>query len=696
MHAHRSRLAGIVLLALGCRTPPHTTTPAQPTTHTTPRPEPDAPAVTTQPVQPGSPFAAPAWLDAVAPRADTLVEPGFVLEHATYHYRVTRGDETLFTLDSLGVGHGAILAAVPVGDAVLVWVYQNPDFAALLWTPTGTQRLVTSSSGAFAVIGDTMLYARGPTVLERSLSTGAQRVRQRFPGASAVRSVGPVGRDVLALVELADPKRSRQDLYLVGRDAPLLKDVYLHAQLADRWYVHTNKLGNQSVGEGGSFGPPGETTPQTGCRSQLCIRVTRASAVIEVDANARARRLTPWFADPEQLTNDPQPPSRTHRLTTIRSHDGTTLRLREAPDLPWRTANDSATIVAPATPDAIEVAVVGERMVLLESTQLRVLGPGTSQKLQGLPATRGHLIADGEHVALVSDGSERVSISLAEPAPTHPPTHRFGPHTLAVIDRQHLALDGRDLPLRLPDNMRGDHSPLIDGAFAVPGAATALLAVGRQSHHGGHYVHDRVLALNLVDGSVLRVGPEGAWPLGEPTRQRFGTWRHLYTDASGRWLLMRSVNTIVLAPLDGGPATPVGTWSEGDSAPSSSADHERFAAIHRGRITLGDYTGPMKTLATPKLHEARITWAPSGHAFVVISHNGTHAVRDDGSVHTLACKGPSDDILEVLPDARAALLRRAGTLWVAAEDACRPVGAGPETVVVPRGQRLLERPSTPP
>ncbi len=555
---------------------------------------------------------------------------------------------------------------------------------------------MTSSSAAFAAIGDTMLYARGATLLERSLSTGAERVRQRFQGASAVRTVGPVGRDVLALVEVADHKHSRQDLYLVGRGAPLLRDVHINAFLADRWYVHTNKLGNQTVGEGGSFGPPGETTPQAGCPSQLCIRVLRASAVIQVDAKARVRRLTPWFADAEQLHGDPQPPARTHRLTTIRSHDGTTLRLREAPDLPWRTTNDSATIVAPATPDAIEVAVVGERMVLLESTQLRVLGPDTHQQLQGLPATRGHLIADGEHVALVSDNTDRVSISLTDPAPAHPPTHRFGPHTLAVTHRQQLALDGRDLPFRLPDDMRGDHSPLIDGVFAVPGAATALLAVGRQSHHGGHYVHDRVLALNLVDGSIRRVGPEGAWPLGERTGQRYGAWHHLYTDASGRWLLMQSVNTILLAPLDGAAVTPIGTWSPGDSNTTGSADHKRFAAIHRGRITVGDYTGPMKTLATPKLHEARITWAPSGHAFVVISRDGTHAVRDDGSVHTLACTGPSDDILEVLPDARAALLRRAGTLWVAAEDACRPVGAGHETTVVPRGQRILDRPPAPP
>lgn len=683
-------MALTLLLAPACRMPAPTPT-TTPTTHSTSPPTtPPAPQPTpaTSAPSPAS-LAPPAWLTELAPRSDTIADDGFLLTHTTHHFRVTRNDATLFTLASLGLSNGSILAAEPFGDAVVVWAYTDRRFAALLWTPTGTRPLATSDSAAFAVQGDVMLYTRGPAIIEHSLTNNNERTRQRFAKQAHITTLGMVGRDLLALVDTGDRKRNRTDIHLVGRPDPLLRDVHLNVILADRWSVHTNERGNLTVGEGGRFGPSTSEQPPDRCTPSLCIRSVRASAIVQLDATGRTRRLTPWIADPEQPAGAVPSTQPSHRITTLRGVDGSSPRWRAGPALPWRATTLEAPILAPATPTATDAAVIGERMAVLEPTKLRVFGPGLSEHSLDLPRVEGRLIADGANVTLASGTATRISIALDGPAPPAGVDMRLvhPPHTLEVRDVS-LTLDGRDLPFQIPTDMRGDHGPRIDGLFGVPGAPTALLAIGRQSHHGGHYVHDRILALNFGDGSVRRVGPDGASPIGERTHQRFGVWNRLAIDATGRWLLMTTAKSIVLAPIDGSEARSVLAYSPpADLRPSISADGQRFAAIHNGRLMLGDFTGAMTSVRTPPLRDAWISWAPGGRAFVVVSRAGAHVIHDDGSVHKLACPDEISHIHEVLPDARAVLLGQQGAPHLATATTCSPIDG---YQVVPRGQQRLE------
>ena len=681
------------LLALACRKlPPPEPAPTATSTPTA-RPDP-TPTLTPPPPAPSpSPFPAPTWLADLPPHLAPPVPDGFLLAYTTHHQRVTRDGAPLFTLASLGHPIAHVLELAPVGDAVLVWAHSERRFIALLWSPTGTRTLATSDSAAFALQSDALLHARGPEIVERSITTGVERSRQRFPAGTIIQRLGLVGRDVLVLIDTGPPKQRRQDLHILGRPTPLVRDVHLNAILPDRWSLHTNTRGNFTVGESGTIGPSTHESPRDPCSAALCVRSVRASALIQLGANGQLRRLTRWIADPEQNASDPQPVSR-HQLTAIRGVDGTGLRFREAPDLPWRAASEAAAIVAPATPNATQVAIVGERMIVAEEKHLHIFGPGTAERTLDRPNIGGDLIADREYVTIVSTGAERVTLSLDGPAPPAHTTRRLlhpdGPHTLDIKDRQLLVLDGRELPFRPPENMRGDHSPLIDGIFPVPNAPKALLAIGRQSAHGGHYVHDRVLALNLADGQLHRVGPDGARPLGERSQQRFGVWRSLHVDASGRFLLMHAANSIVLAPLDGTDARPLVARSPDDLDPSLSPDRQRWAAIHNKQLIFGDFTGTIARPRTRPLRDAWLTWAPSGRAFITAGPGNNHAVHDDGSVHPLACKGAITRVLEVLPDARAALVDHDGTLHIAAADACLPVNL-PHFTLVPRGQRHLER-----
>lgn len=676
------------LLLIACRKPPPPEpAPATPAARA-------APTLTLPPPAPSpSPFPAPAWLADLPPHLDAPVPDGFLLAYTTHHQRVTRDGAPLFTLASLGHPIAHVLELAPIGDAVLVWAHSERRFIALLWTPTGTRTLATSDSAAFALQGDALLHARGPEIVERSITTGVERSRQRFPAGTIILHLGLVGRDVLVLIDTGAPKQRRQDLHILGRPTPLVRDVHLNAILPDRWSLHTNTRGNFTVSESGTIGPATHESPRDPCSAALCVRSVRASALIQLGANGQLRRLTRWIADPEQNASDPQPVPR-HQLTAIRGVDGTGLRFREAPDLPWRAATETAAIVAPATPSATQVAVVGERMIVAEEKHLHIFGPGTAERTLDRPNISGDLIADREYITIVSTGADRVTLSLDGPAPPAHTTRRLlhsdGPHTLDIKDRQLLVLDGRELPFRPPENMRGDHSPLIDGIFPVPNAPKALLAIGRQSAHGGHYVHDRVLVLDLRDGQLQRVGPDGARPLGERSQQRFGAWRSLHVDASGRFLLMHAANSIVLAPLDGTDARPLFARSPDDLDPSLSPDRQRWAAIHNKQLIFGDFTGTLARPRTRPLRDARLTWAPSGRAFITAGPGNNHAVHDDGSVHPLACKGAISRVLEVLPDARAALVEHEGTLHIAAADACLPVNL-PHFTLVPRGQRHLER-----
>lgn len=640
---------------------------------------------------------------ASAPPDDTVpAREGFMFEHVRPIYRVARGDRTLFTLADLGVNAGAMLQAVPVGGAVLAWVYDQDTsrYVAVRWEEgTPPRVLATSNDPAFAVNDHGLIVAQGPRLVLRPFDGGAPRTLQTFAREARIARVLAEGGDILAMA-LTDPSTDSGNVYRVGQAVPLARDVRWNETRVGGWVVQ-GRGRPFTVGASGRITDEPTGAPGRACVSDVCVYATRASAVVQLDALGQAHRLSPWITDREyrvefSVRSDAWPPPPEHRLEIVRSVRGEAWMYRTTCARPWTVFGPTAPLHIAPTACATAAAVEPSRVVI-ETNRRLTLYDATNPDGRPLevPATTRwtldesflHSFLDGSsrtsHVMVPLDGApifgaRRFRVAAADES-----------HTLD-LDEYGFTLDGLEHALGAGARFLS-HGQILDGVFTARGSSFAFLVAGRPSAHGGHFDFEQILALNLQRGDIRPVGPAGAWPAGERIRNNYGTFRSIDPSADGRRLLLRDGARVVLASLIGDPPRVVYRGSSPLLTLSVSSDRERFAVLDRGRLVVGRYdTGDVTGVPLARAVD-RVLWSARGHSLAAHDANGVVFVGD-GAARRLGCQGAEVELVDVLADTPAALVR-AGSSWrVAADGACHTTGAvsaPSETTWVPRGVRAF-------
>jgi hypothetical protein len=638
------------------------------------------------------------------PDDTTRAREGFVLEHVRPIDRVARGDETLFTSADLGVTAGVILQAVPVGRAVFAWVYdpRTSRYVAVRWEEGVPARvLATSNDAAFAANERGIIVAQGARLVLQPLEGGAPRTLQSFARGAHITRAFVAGEDALVLVRTATDT-DRGNVYKVGQAAPLARDVNWNETRVNGWIVQ-------------GHGPPftieanGRITdelagaPANACVADVCVRVTRASAVVQIDALGHAHRLSPWSADREytvefSVRSNAYPPPPEHRLELVRATQTDAWMYRAANERPWSLVAEGTPQRLAPTPCASAVAIEPPHVVI-ETNRRFALYDDTNPSGRPLEVRAlSDWTLDSSFVHTFLGGSSRGShvmvplhgTSLAGTRPFRVTTPD-GSHTLD-LDEYSFTLDGVE---HGPSTGRSLLPPeqIFDGVFTVRGSPFAFLIAGRPSAHGGHFDYQQTLTLNLQSGEIRPAGPAGARPAGEHIRSNYGIFRSIAPSADGRRLLLRDAARVVLTSLDGAPTRQVYRGSSASLTLSVSADRERFAIVEDGRLYVGRYeTGELTPVNLARAVE-RVVWSSGGHSLAARDANGVVFVGDRGA-RRLGCQGAAIELVDVLADTPAALVRMESSWRVAADGACHTTGeVSPtsETTWVPRGVRRFGR-----
>ncbi|MFO0603402.1 MAG: hypothetical protein U0324_09525 [Polyangiales bacterium] len=614
----------------------------------------------------------PPWVESIQAPGASPTGPSFLVVRTATWRRVLRDGRPWCTPEQLPEGATLVRAEAAGDDAVVTVARGAPPFAVMRCRPGAPASAVVDSDVAAAVTPrGTLLYARGSVLFERPLVGGADRARRRFATQTPVARVDafPDG----ALVLTARLAGGDGDVYALDAPAPVLRGVSWTYATPDGWVVNARGANLHVAGDG-------RVRPLDPARDREAPPYEEASvsAAFSIDAEGRTARRTPWVAVRRGAPG---------AITVVRDEDEVAAVWRESPEAPWRTLDDARTPWGPAAIPAEEVRVSGPHLVARSGQTLRVWDG----------AAPARTVAD-DALAVSLDGDTLwwrthrfVWTSQRLDAPAAPPTDdamRFDGHALAARGDAGITLDGRRLPFAWPTDMQGEFGVVVDGAFPVPGAGIALLTVGRQSSHGGHFVYDRLLAVDLRDGAVRRLSPAGAWPLGFDARANYGRWVTLAAGPRGAWL--HDARRVLLAPLDGSPPRVAGPFDRAAMTPTISRDATRVAFAQGGRVVAWDASPAATAARTGALRSPAVRWAPRGRGLVVASPDGTAAVTDDGEVLALGCaraapEGVHGHVRAVLPGARAALVCDAGRLAVAAPGRCIPVPALPcdGTSVVP-------------
>lgn len=644
----------------------------------------DASAPTAGPAQR---YPAPAWIDARLPAGKMAIGPHFLVALQTSHVRVLRDGKPWFNPADHLPG-ASIVRAEPVGDdaAVLsLYVGPNRPYAVVRYRAGGPLvPLADSQVAAVVRKGRSLLFVRGSTLVERDLDGQVEQLRARFSPQEVVERIEVFGDRVLVLLQR---RNSTRDVLSVGSTEPLVTGIDFGSSTPDGWVVNQGGR-NLIVGAEGSPRPlpPGSKLQIIDTvRPPLSFEERLGSAVVAIGTDGAMSRRTPWVVNVEgydvhrALRGEVLP---AHRLQVVRSVDGESAIWRESESDPWRLLDGLTTPWGTSAIAASEFSLQGNNLVARQGDGLRWFH-GTSQTLlvpRGAKTLR--LAGDILRWQTVDHLWTQVRLDESTAAATSDPqvVHHAG-RALRVSRGEGLALDGRPLPYRFPTDMRGHFGVVVDGAYPVEGTSYVLLVVGRQSAHGGHFVFDRVLAVDVRDGSVARVGPDGAWPMGFDTRSNYGRFATLAASSRGLW--MHVGRDLFLVPLAGQPAQKVGTLDEVDSQQGMAAwprratvspDNQRIAFVQEGRLVLWDAERAAVIARTPVLRSPSWTWGPRGHALALVSGKESFALGEDGALQRLGCAvaegGSQSRLLDVLPEAGAALVCVDGNLAVSRPDRC--------------------------
>lgn len=625
-------------------------------------------------------YPAPAWIDARLPLRRDIATPHFLLAYQTSHARILRDGKPWLNVAEHIPG-ASVVRADPVGDDAVLSLYvgANRPYAVYRYRPGGPLLPICDSRvGAAVRKGRSLLFVRGSTVLERDLDGTHEQVRQRFSAQDLVERIDAFQDSALVLVKRRDNTR---DVFVLGAAQPILRGVEFGSATVDGWAVNLRGKNWVVGGDGGLRALPIDRQQAVVdvALPPLSQDVRTSSAVVALLADGTAWRRTPWVVDVEGYEVHRAMRGEVlaaHRLQVVRSVDGSSAAWRESESDPWRLLDGTAAPWGPSAITGSAFLLDGTHLIAQQVDSLLWFRPGAQTVL--VPK-RARLMrhASGAVWWQTTSGlwtQTRLDAAREQPALDDHTLHHAG-RTLGVSANQGLSLDGRPLPFRFPDDMQGHFGIVVDGAYPIEGTSYVLLVIGRQSAHGGHFVFDRVLAVDLRDGSVGRVGPQGALPLGFDTHANFHRWRTL--DASARGLWMRTGRNLWLAPLDGSAARPVGVLdaAEGSLGPATVArDGQRIAFVQAGRVVVWDAERMAEAAHTPPLQAPSWKWAPHGHALAIAGRPGSFALGEDGSLRSLGCAvlaGESQSpLLDVLPETASALVCVDGQLAVSQPGRC--------------------------
>lgn len=625
-------------------------------------------------------YPAPAWIDARLPLRSVQNTPHVLLAYRTSHTRILRaGQPWLNVADHLP--GASLVRAEPAGAGAVLTLFIAADrpYAVYHYRSEGTLVPVVDSQIGAAVRGErSLIFVRGSSVIERALDGTAEQVRQRFLSQEVVERVDAIGDAVLVLVQR---RNNTRDVVVLGSNEPRLQDVQFGSATRDGWVVNHR---GRSVLVGGD----GQLQPWSHdrradvievARPPLSLEVREASAVLAITAEGTLWRRTPWVVNVEgydvhrALRGEVM---HAHRLQVVRSVDGTTAIWRESESDPWRPLDGMATPWGSSAISANQFSLDGSNLVAHSPDNVRWYRGATPTVLvgRGVDAMRlsGSTLWWRSHANVWTQ--MRLDASAAQPNPD-PHVVQHAGRTLRVRGGEALTLDGQPLPFRWPETMRGYFGVVVDGAYPVEGTSYVLLVVGRQSPHGGHFVFDRVLAVDLRDGSVGRVGPEGAQPLGFDSHANFRRWHTL--DAAPRGLWMTSGRDLWLAPLNGAAALKTGTVDAPDGSPvraTVSPDRQRIASVQAGQVVVWDAERAAVVARTPKLRTPSWKWGPRGHALAIAGAGSSFAISEAGDQARLGCAvaagGSQSPLLDVLPETGAALVCVDGRLAISQPNRC--------------------------
>ncbi len=639
---------------------------------------------------PGSPgplpqrYPAPAWIAARLPPLPDRPGPYFLLSYQTEHRRLLwHGQPWLDLADHLP--SASLLRAEPVGQEAVLTVYVGPRRPYAVYRYRAgqpLQPLVESRVGAAVSGGRSLLFVRGTEVLERDLEGGKERLRQRFAAKDSVERIDVYGEQ--AVVLLQHENRS-QDVYLLGRSTPLLSDVQLGSVTSEGWVV-SQRGRSLIVGSAGTPqpAPASASLPVIDItRPPLSLEVRQASALVAVSPTGELGRRTPWVVnvegyDPHRALRGEVLPA--HRLQVVRASDGSGAAWRESEADPWRRLDGLDTPWGESAIAASQFLLQGQDLLARQGDSLRWFRGPQATVLVRQGAVGMRLAGDTLWRQTTANLWTQTRLAtVAAPADSEVQVVQHAGRALRVVAGQGLALDGQPLPYRFPADMRGHFGVVVDGAYPVAGTPYVLLVVGRQSAHGGHFVFDRLLAVDLRDGSVGRLGPVDAWPLGEETHRNFHRLRTI--AASPRGVFMRSGQALWLAPLSGGAATLVGTLAVGASVGphAVSPDAQRIAFVDAGRVVVWDAERAAILASTPVLRQPSWKWGPVGHALAIASAGASYVLGASSALQPIRCPveagGSQSPLLDVLPEADAALVCVDGSLAVSRPERCLPLPA---------------------